>query len=189
MSWNTLTGRAVARQAGFSLLELIVAMGLIAIMAILGAGALRNYWLSQSLYGGRDELVSEFRRAQEQAVSESHPKVFGVRLQTGSSTWGLVEFDPGPNPDTCTEISSNQFQSGTRPVTASFTTSSETTFCQSNLVHLGGGAVADRATSQFVWFYARGTATGGTVALENPNVSGGNPALTVFPITGRVSES
>lgn len=173
---------------GFSLIELLTALALVAIVTTLGAGALRNYWLSQSVTAGSNELVGQLRRAQEQAVSETHPKVFGVRLKAGSSAWGIVEYDPTLS--TCTQVQTNEFSSGARVRTENFTSTSETTFCKSNLTYSGGATpVPDRATSGYVWFYARGTATPGTVVLENPLVPTNLRTITVSPITGRVTRS
>jgi prepilin-type N-terminal cleavage/methylation domain-containing protein len=179
--------RAGGHDDGFSLIELLVGIGLVAILVTLSAGALRTYWLTQGLVGSRDEVVSQLRASQEQVVSESHPLVFGARFQTGSSTWGLVEFDPGTN--TCVELS-RTLSTGVTPQSASFTSSAETTFCQANLVFAGGSVpVPDRATSAYVWFYARGTATAGSLTFTQPALPGKSVSLTVTPLTGRVEAS
>lgn len=173
-------------ESGFSLIEMLSVVALVAILTTLGAGALRSYWLTQSVNGGQDELISQLRRAQEQAVSESHPKVFGVRVLAGSSTWALVEYNPvGPS---CTEIQSNEFRSGARVRTETFTSTAETTYCEGNLKYADNTAVPDRATSGYAWFYARGTATPGNIVLDNPLVSI-ERLVTVSPITGRVTGS
>lgn len=178
---------------GFTLVEMLVAMGLAAVLMTLGAGAIRNYWFTQSLYGGRDELTSQIRRAQQQAISASRPQVFGVRIEAGSSDWGLVQYDPSTTPATCRQLQSNQFQSRTRVAATpapSFAVTAETTFCRANLVYAQGGAIVpDRGTSEYILFYARGTATGGSATLEHPDVVGDDPSITVTPLTGRVSDS
>ena len=177
----------IKEERGYSLAEMLAVLILGAILLTLGAGALRNYWLTHSLYGGRDELISQLRRAQEQAVTEGIPRVFGVRLLVGSQTWALVEYDPEDG--TCLEIQTNAFSSGTSPQSVTMATTDETDFCAANLAYAAGGAVPGRGASSFVWFYPRGTATPGTITLTNANLPGESAAATVTPITGRVSSS
>lgn len=181
-----------SREGGFTFIELLVAMSLTAILMTLGAFGLRQYWLTQSLYGGRDDLVSQLRNAQEQAVSESHPKVFGVRVLAGSSTWAEVEYDP--QIPTCIETQTNTFGAGTRIAPApapSFSSTAETTYCQANLKDINGAAVASsiRQDSQYVWFYARGTGTGGNATLDHPSLPGKSVSISITPITGRVNST
>ena len=181
--------RAGSHDDGFSLIELLVGIGLVAILVTISAGALRTYWLTQGLVGSRDEIVSQLRASQEQVVSESHPLVFGARFKTGSSTWGLVEYNPGTN--TCVELS-RTLSTGVVPQSASFTSSPETDFCRSNLVFAGGSTpVPDRddPATAYVWFYARGTATAGSMTFTQPSLPGKSVSLTVTPLTGRVEAS
>lgn len=170
------------RQDGFTLIEALVAMGLAAILVTLSAGALRNYWLTQSLYGARDEAVSQLRALQEQAVSETHPKVFGARFRVGSSSWSLVEYDPNRAVGSrCTEIDDVTFGTGVQVTAAtSFSISDVGTACKAEHTDWG--------SDQLVFFYARGTATQGTLELTHPSL-GRSVSLTVTPVTGRVSAS
>jgi prepilin-type N-terminal cleavage/methylation domain-containing protein len=181
-----------SREGGFTLIEMLVAMTISAVLLTLGAFGLRQYWLTQSLYGSRDDLVSELRRSQEQAVSESHPKVFGVRLLPGSSDWAEVEYDP--QTPACREIQTNRFNAGVivAPTPApAFTSTAETTYCKANLTTIAGVAIPDavRGASQYVWFYARGTGTAGSAQVEHPSLPGKVLTITVTPITGRVTAS
>ena len=170
------------------MIEMMVVMALLAILLTLGAGPLRNYWLTQALYGGRDEVISQLRAMQEQVVSESHPLVFGARLEVGSSSWGLVQYNPLSG--ACTERP-REFASSVVPSAATFTDTDETAACKSALVYApgtpqAGSVVPGRATSSYVWFYARGTATGGTTTLNQPLLDNRNLTITVTPLTGRV---
>lgn len=166
------------KERGFSILELIVAMGVTALLLTLGAGALRNYWFTQSLFGGRDELTSEFRRLQEQAVAETHPLMFGIRFRVGSSEWDAVRYDPDTT--TCSVETDQRFSGGVTVSAADFAETAEaTTVCRTQL--------AGAATDEFAFFFPRGTATGGTVTIQQPEL-GRSASLTVTPITGRVDE-
>jgi len=169
------------RQRGFSILEILVAMGLTAMLLTLAAGALRNYWLAHSLDGAQDELIAQVRERQEKAVSESHPLVFGLRLLEGSSQWGVVEYVPddpsttGTDEESCVQTALLTFGTGVQVSSASFAASAEATFCST--------VFAD--ASDYVFFYPRGTATAGTMTLLQP-ITNRTRVVTVSPITGRV---
>ena len=166
-------------QYGFTLVEVLTAMMLIGLLVTLGAFALRNYWLAQSLQGGKSELISGLRGAQELAVTESQPLVFGVRLKVGSSEWDLVRYDPRP-PVSCSVERPSTFPSGLVVSAASFAESTGiTSVCRSQIP----GATTD----QFAFFFPRGTATAGSVTLRQPAL-GRTESLSVLPITGRVEE-
>ena len=173
---------------GFTLIEMIAAMALLAILGTLAATPLRNYWFTQALYGGRDELASQVRSTQEQVVSESHPLVFGVRLQEGSSNWGLVRYNPANG--SCIETP-YEFGSSVSPSVVDFgSPTTETTACMTSLVVAPGlsGAgtpVPGRDTSEYVWFFARGTSTGGTATLTQPSLTD-EVTIAITPLTGRV---
>lgn len=183
--------RVVSDERGFSLVEMMFVMVLLGLVLTLGAEPLRNYWLNQSLYGGRDEMISQLKAMQEQVVSESHPLVFGARLQEGSMDWGLVEYDPDTG--ICTEIP-KQFSSNVNPSEVTFADTTESTACKGSLVFAPGtpdpGAIVpDRSTSHYIWFYARGTATPGSATLTQPGLDDATVTITVTPLTGRVEAS
>jgi prepilin-type N-terminal cleavage/methylation domain-containing protein len=167
------------REAGFTLIEMLVAMALSAILLTLGASALRNYWFVRSLHGAQDQSVTQLRDLQARVVSESHPLVFGLRFEPGQSDYSIVEYRPATttSAEKCTETDQS-FDSGVVVKSAAFSTASGiTAFCKGAL-----GA----ATSQFVFFFARGTATEGNLVLEQPHLAGKSVKVTVTPITGRV---
>ena len=167
------------RERGFTLVELLTALMLIGILLSLGVFALRNYWMRQSVVGGASELVSGMRGAQELAVTESQPLVFGVRLEVGSSEWDLVRYNPTP-PESCKVERPSTFPSGLVVSAASFVEASGiTATCRSQIP----GAAGD----QFVFFFPRGTATAGTVTLRQPAINR-SVSLSILPMTGRVEE-
>ncbi|MEA2453585.1 MAG: hypothetical protein QOG04_2295 [Actinomycetota bacterium] len=165
----------------------MVVLGLISIVTGLGVSTLRGYWFTQSLYGGRDQVITQLRGGQEDVVSMSSPFVSGVRFRVNSSTWALVRYSPGANlasnaDDTCVQVQSFTFGSGVKVTAADFTVvTGITDFCRSKLP----GA----ATDQFALFFARGTATAGSVTLMHPNVASKSVTVTVQPMTGRVTGS
>jgi prepilin-type N-terminal cleavage/methylation domain-containing protein len=168
---------------GYTLLEVLSVMALTAILLTLTASGLRHYWFVQSLESAKGEVVSQLRQLQEQVVSETHPTVFGARFKIGSSDWGVVEYDPqtyaGHPSATCTQVRSNKLGSGVQVSAASFTAPSDSamdTMCKSI-----PGASGDK----FVFFYARGSATGGSVTVMQPQLSR-SYTINVTPITGRV---
>lgn len=181
----SLQSRNRSSERGVTLAELLVVLGITALLVTIGAAAVRHYWLVRSLEGGADEVVTHLRRQQERAISESHPKIFGARFRLDSAEWGLVLFDPGPTPDTCTQVDARRFNAGvivsSDPALTSFATAVSdgvdvTAFCQSQ---------TGWANDRFVFFYPKGTATAGTLTLSLPSL-GRTEQITVAALTGRV---
>ena len=189
---------------GFTLVEVLVAVSIVAVLLTLGAQPLRNYWLKQSLVGAQDELTSEMEGAQSLVTSESHPLVFGIRFSEApgyndEGRWGLVKYDPTNGPGgtaTCTEYAtasndSGVFNAAVKLKDASFTPptpATEQSFCRSNLRDSSGGPLI-ATNDEFVFFYARGTATGGSVTLTQPSLGTDEDlVVTVHSLTGRTEE-
>lgn len=173
-------------EEGFTLVELLVAMTMLVVLLALGAFALRQFWLTHSLRGGREEVVTQLRQLQQRSVSESHPLVYGARFRVGSPTFGLVKFNPHNTAttadDTCLEMSSVTLGSNVQVTDADFTDAAGiTSLCRTQIA----GANLD----EFVFFYARGTATEGGLTLQVPALPGKSLSLSVTPITGRVNTS
>jgi prepilin-type N-terminal cleavage/methylation domain-containing protein len=168
------------REAGFTLIEMLVAMALSAILLTLGASALRHYWFVRSLHGAQDQSVTQLRDLQARVVSESHPLVLGLRFEPGESDYAIVRYRPATatSPTEECTFTDQSFDSGVVVKSATFSAASGiTAFCKGR-----PGA----ANSQFVFFFARGTATEGNLVLEQPQLAGKSVKVTVTPITGRV---
>lgn len=168
-------------QKGFTLIEIMTTLALIAILVTIGAAGLRHFWLKRALYSSADSLTTQLRSAQEKVVSESYPIVYGVRFDPGTDDWWLVKYDPqnaGAGDDLCTTIQTNNFGTGIVIDAASFTPDSYITdFCRTKL-----SAPAD---TQFALFYPRGNATAGEVTLRQTSL-GKTQTIEVQAITGRV---
>lgn len=175
-----------SEEVGFTLLELLVVMLVSSMLLTLGAVAIRHYWFVQALSGSTDSVVTQMRQAQQQAESESHPLVYGVWfINVGDSTrWGTLQYDPAETTP-CSEIGKRRFSTGVQVDSVSFTVdSTRTTACRTAL---GSAGIPSAGSAQIAFFYARGTATPGTITLEQTNL-GRTESLQVTGITGRVDE-
>ena len=180
-------------QRGFTLVELLVVMAITGVLLTLSAGAIRHYWLVQSLDSATDEIVSQLRRAQSRTTSESNPLVYGLRFRAGSPSWDVVRYDPGTSvaptrPETCRYEDRNELGGGVvvlAPVSVAISpTAPELVACKAQL----NGALD---TDTFVFFYARGTATAmNDLAVHHPTLgSARNKTIDVTALTGRVTRS
>jgi type II secretory pathway pseudopilin PulG len=161
--------------------ELLVVITITSLLLMLSALALRNYWLTQALEGSAEQVVSQLRQLQQRTDSESHPIVYGSRFEIGTPNWAIVRYDPKSptttDDDECTLDSTRAFSDGVVASAASFDSPP--------------GLVMSKcpASSQrFVFFYARGTATAGSVTLRN-EITARTETISVLPLTGRVRRS
>ncbi|KFN47222.1 type II secretion system protein XpsH [Arenimonas metalli] len=73
------------RPRGFSLVELVVVMVLIAALAALGLGAIGSGLPGQQLRGAAKELAAELRFTRAQAIATGREQVF--RIDVGEKRW------------------------------------------------------------------------------------------------------
>lgn len=172
------TSLAVPRldQRGFSLIEVLTAVALIGILVTLSASSFRTYWLGRSLDSAQGEVKAQLQRTQEQAVSESQPFSFGVRFQVGSSRWDVVRYNPTSS--TCTVLAQKSLGNGVIVSSGGFDPAAS----------IATSTCPDEAGSIFVWYFARGTATAGTLTLRQP-VLDKERTIEVVGLTGKVLES
>jgi prepilin-type N-terminal cleavage/methylation domain-containing protein len=176
----------VHREDGFTLIELLTVMALTTVLLTLSAFAVRHYMFVQALSTSTDSVTTQMRQAQQQSESESHPLVYGVWfINVGDSTrWGTLQYDPA-KASPCTEIGKRQFERGVEVESVSFNVDPvRTSACRTAL---GSAGVDESASAQIAFFYARGTATPGSLTLEQ-TVLDRSTTLDVTGITGRVSE-
>ncbi len=170
------------RDDGFTLIELLVVMAIAAILLTLGGSAVRHYWLQRQLTGSADEVVGQLRQLQVLSTSQSHPLVYGARFVAGSSDYSLVRYDPKSlstsDDDVCSPI-------GTRSLEGSATVTSVSFQPAPGVTPLCSTKFPGSTASQFVFFYARGTATQGEVEVTVDAIDRSR-TVEVTPITGRV---
>jgi prepilin-type N-terminal cleavage/methylation domain-containing protein len=169
------------REDGFTLSELLVACLVMSIVLGLGAYSLRRYWQTRSLHASVDEVVTELRSEQQRASSESHPWVWGTWFKVGTPDWGVVRANASTG--TCEVRSRRALPTG---VTFSSVSFADVT---SPALSAACAAEADpESGAEVALFFARGSATEGSVSLSHPEVGGGSArTITVSPITGRVT--
>jgi prepilin-type N-terminal cleavage/methylation domain-containing protein len=169
------------REDGFTLIELLVGSLILSLALTLGAAALRRHWQTQGLQGGVNEVLSELRGEQQDASTASHPWVYGAWFKAGTNRWGTVRANSQTG--ACQILSRRTFDTGVSVSAASFddvTTNNLTSNC----------AVQAEAGAEVVFFFARGTATGGTVSLSHPQAFGGAAqTVRVYPVTSKVERT
>lgn len=169
------------KQTGFTLIEVLVTCLLLTVVLTLGAPAIGRYWRVRALEGATTEVVTELRGLQQDASAQSHPWVFGAYFSSGTNRWGIVKGNIKTG--ACTVQARRTFSAGVSISSVSFadiSTQDLTSNC----------STAAEASSEVVLFFARGSATGGSVGLRHMEVDGGDPrTIDVSPITGRIEES
>lgn len=166
------------QESGFTLIELLAVVTLTAILMTLGASAVRRFWFVQSLSGAQNELVTQLRDQQQEART-INPKVYGARFWFGSSDWELISYDPskiGVGEQCEQHVVPRQFQTGV-VVTAA-----------TNFADPAGVAMSPclKGADELVFFYARGSATPGSITVYQPNIDR-SLRVCVTGLTGRVA--
>jgi hypothetical protein len=156
------------------------AVVLLGILVTLGAFAIRHYWFTQSLRRAEASVVTEMRNAQQRAMSESHPLVYGVWFEPGESNWGVVRWDGAPDVEECTIDKRYRFEGGVVVQAASFPLTSSAGVMKSECE-----AIVPGTGERFVFFYPRGSASDGSVTLRDFD-DGKSTLIEVEGVTGRV---
>ncbi len=161
-------------------------MALSSLVLTLGATGFRQYWLLHSLEGAQGDVATQLRQVQARVASESHPFIYGARFTPGSSSWAIVRYDQGtdrlsPNDDGCNVEGGVRTMQGVETVAAP--ASAFTAPQGVDLSKCGG----PHGTDVFVMFYAKGTATGGTLTLRSRALDR-TREIHVSSLTSRVEE-
>ena len=179
------------------MIELLVVMSLAAVLMTLGAAAVRNFWFVRSLEGGKNEVVTELRALQQRVIAASNPVVYGAMFTEGSEDWEVVQYRrdaPTINCNSDREVAFNtelEFDAGVEVQAVEFTdyTDQVTDASGTTTKNVTQDCLGDNPGADGIaWFFARGSATPGSVTIEQPNL-GRTETVCVSAITGRVDES
>jgi type II secretory pathway pseudopilin PulG len=167
------------KEAGFTVVELMAGILIAGLLMTLGAWSLRTFWFTQSLERAKAEVVTQMRQAQQRAMSESHPLVYGVWFEPNRPNWGVVKYDPTATADKCSKVEEFKFEGGVVSRSPNFTGESAIrSECDETIP-------GTSALQRYVFFYPRGSATPGSVTLES--FEGDDSYLVdVKGVTGRV---
>ena len=180
-------GRDLASaERGFTILELTAVMAILVLLLSVGASSFRHYGLVHSLESAQGDVATQLRQIQSRVASESHPYIYGARFTPGSSSWSLVKYNQGTDrlttpDDSCGADGPVRTLPATETVAAP--ASSFTSPLGVDLSKCGGSYSSD----VFVMFYAKGTATGGTLTLRSSQLDRSR-VITVSALTSRVEE-
>ena len=162
--------RHLARDAGTTLLELVVTMSIASVLMTLGLWGARSYLIAHRESGTTTEIRSALRNAAEQSLSEG--RTYCVYFT--STTWAVYKANctltgnkvQGPNrvQDASISLNSVAFPAPPSPIP------NQTTACPT--------------PGRCVYFYPRGTALAGSLVVYRP---GKTYQINVEGLTGRVS--
>lgn len=161
-------------------------LALLSVVLTLGATGFRGYWLLHSLESAQGDVATQLRQIQARVASESHPFIYGARFTPGSTAWSLIKYDQGSDrlttsDDGCAADGPVRRLPGVEtvaPPDSQFTAPPGV-----DLAKCGGAHASD----VFVMFYAKGTATGGTLTLRSVALDR-TRQITVSALTSRVEE-
>lgn len=175
-------------EGGMTLVELLFAMAIVSALVTISVTAISRYGLHQSLKQTVTEIESELKVVQNRSVAESNPVTFGMYFPPDGTRWYVVRFDGGAadvvGDESCTvDKTSAEFSKGTQIVASDFDSAGiqPATVCAPAIP---GGAIE----SSFVFFFPRGTATGGEMTIYQPTLDQ-KRTLTVTSITGRIDQT
>lgn len=80
---------------GFTLLELLIIMGILTTVAVISGINLSNYYSRQNLTSAANEIVAILRQAQNNSLSQESGDQWGVHFLNATTTQGLVQLFRG----------------------------------------------------------------------------------------------
>lgn len=165
-------------EGGFTLIEVMAVAVIGALLLGLSASALREYSRAKALESAHTTTVSMLRSVQQRSSTDGYPRAYGIRFLKNGTRWDVVRYDASTG--TCNVVESHDLTNTVivAPVT-DFPSSPAATAC----ANASPGGSADY---EVALFYARGTATAGTVEFKLDGTSKSR-SLSVNAATGRVS--
>ena len=86
-----------ARDSGFTLLEIIVVVGLVSVLAALGVGAWKSWTVAEAQKGAATDLQTVMRQTQVRAVTEG--KNFCIKFGTPADTYTVYRYACDESPE------------------------------------------------------------------------------------------
>ncbi|MGH2692700.1 MAG: pilus assembly FimT family protein [Actinomycetota bacterium] len=80
----------LSNERGFTLIEVAVVLGIITILAGLGAYALISYWRAQALTGATNQMLTDLRDAQARARAEA--TILRVKFKPADEAYEIARF-------------------------------------------------------------------------------------------------
>jgi len=97
---------------GFSLVELIISIAIVAILAGVGFISILNYKQQQALLSATQEIIAVFRNAQDRSISQESGGRWGVHFENPSSGNDFYDLFQGLSYTTGTVVSRSTLPSG-----------------------------------------------------------------------------
>ena len=172
--------RCISR-GGFTLLEVLLVLGLLVVLASVVYPALERPFASERLRKGADQIRAEWTRARVRAMTSGVPQVFRYQLESGTfrlETWGgldiAIEASDAASLNAAagqTAVSHGANAQGDRqlPEDVLFVGGQTQADSKASLVAPAGtGSLAEQASwSQPIYFYPDGTTSTANLLMRN----------------------
>lgn len=155
-----------SEEDGFTIIELLVVMGIIGILMTLTSYAIFSYWRAQQLSGATQQIVTDLRDTQVRAQSEV--RTYRVQFNVDDELYTITrcEGNDCTNPALFGVVETVHMENGIDIFTAAFTY----------------GTTTDGAS---VYFLPRGVSSGGSVVIRSERLNQ-DRVITVDGLTSRV---
>lgn len=150
---------------GFTLIELMVVMGIVGILMTLTSYAIFSYWRAQQLSGATQQIITDLRDAQVRAQSEV--RTYRVQFDLGNERYTITrcEGNDCTDPTLFGLVETVQMENGIDISTAAFTY----------------GTTTDGTS---VYFLPRGVSSNGSVVIRSTRLNQ-DRVITVDGLTSR----
>lgn len=150
---------------GFTLLEMLIAMGLLAVMLTLGLLVSVDFYKSYSLRSEHDIIVSMLQKARSQSLNNINQKRHGVRFfldeNSGTPSYTLFECD-----STCTSWTGPQASDLTIPSQASVAITNPLLPFDVVFQQLSGDCASQNCAESELVIHIEGQQTSGDISIN-----------------------